>query len=275
MLRMRTIEGISTCLACTALGFAAQAEASVTLMDQIGAQDGTSVTASNSYTNQLFEPGFAVYDVAAIDDFDNGDGSTVQQVEVVITGWNGYSGVDGIQGVQVNFYDHYSDVAETGLKGYVSQDFMGVPTTDTFWGGAGNLIKASSEAGWELREGTQYLSLIPFNEYGLNGQVAVLGSSLGDGVAWQANPGFGFGQGPYWQIDANLACRVIGTDQPDDPDCPDTDGDGIVNVNDMLAVLDSWGDCPADGSCDGDVNRDGVVNVNDTLMVIGRWGNCQ
>jgi len=275
MLRMRTIEGIGTCLACTALSMTANADTNVTLMDQIGAQDGTNVTASNSYTNQLFEEGFAVYDVAAIDDFDNSRGATAHQVEIVITGWNGYSGIDGIQGVQVNFYDHYSDVAETGLKGYVSQNLMGVPTTDTNWGGAGNLIMASSEAGWELHDGTQYISMIPFNEYGTNGQVAVLGSGLGDGVAWQANPGYGFGQGPYWQIEANLACRVIGTDQPNDPDCPDTNADGVVDVNDMLDVLESWGDCPSDGACRGDVNSDGTVNVNDTLMVIGGWGNCQ
>ena len=275
MMRMRTLEGIGTCLACTALSLTANADTTVTLMDQIGAQDGANVTASNSYTNQLFEAGFAVYDVAAIDDFDNSDGATIKQVEVVITGWNGYSGVDGIQGVQVNFYDHYSDVAETGLQGYVSQNLMGVPTTDTYWGGAGHLIVASSEAGWELHDGTQYVSMIPFNEYGSNGQVAVLGSNLGDGLAWQANPGFGFGNGPYWQIDANLAYRITGTNEPDDIDCPDTNGDGLVDVNDMLAVLESWGDCPAEGSCLGDVNRDGVVNVNDTLMVIGRWGNCQ
>ena len=62
---------------------------------------------------------------------------------------------------------------------------------------------------------------------------------------------------------------MIGTDQPDDPDCPDTDGDGIVNVNDMLAVLDSWGDCPAD------VDADGLVNVNDVLLVIAEWGFCE
>ncbi|MDG2478200.1 MAG: plastocyanin/azurin family copper-binding protein [Phycisphaerales bacterium] len=54
--------------------------------------------------------------------------------------------------------------------------------------------------------------------------------------------------------------------------CPaDVDGDGTVNVNDVLAVIGDWGPC---SGCDTDTNDDSVVNVNDILAVIAAWGPC-
>jgi hypothetical protein len=49
----------------------------------------------------------------------------------------------------------------------------------------------------------------------------------------------------------------------------DVTGDGIVDVNDLLAVIGAWGPCPV--PCPADLNGDGVVDVNDLLMVIGNW----
>ena len=54
-------------------------------------------------------------------------------------------------------------------------------------------------------------------------------------------------------------------------DCPDINGDGYVNVTDLLAVIDQWGQA----NSPADVNQDGTVNVNDLLAVIGNWGACQ
>lgn len=56
----------------------------------------------------------------------------------------------------------------------------------------------------------------------------------------------------------------------------DTNGDGIVNVSDLLAVINGWGDCPAPPApCIADVaphpGGDGVVNVSDLLLVINNW----
>ena len=48
----------------------------------------------------------------------------------------------------------------------------------------------------------------------------------------------------------------------------DVNGDGMVNVTDLLAIMDVWGSC--DG-CPPDLNDDGVVNVTDLLIVIGNW----
>jgi hypothetical protein len=51
---------------------------------------------------------------------------------------------------------------------------------------------------------------------------------------------------------------------------PDINGDGYVNVSDLLAVIDQWGltDSPAD------ISGDGIVNVTDLLEVVGNWGPC-
>ena len=51
----------------------------------------------------------------------------------------------------------------------------------------------------------------------------------------------------------------------------DADGDGQVNVNDLLGVIGEWG---CSSGCGYDVTGDGQVNVSDVLMVIGAWGPC-
>ena len=55
------------------------------------------------------------------------------------------------------------------------------------------------------------------------------------------------------------------------PDCPDVDGDGMVGVNDVLAVVAAWGTADPDADVDGD----GTVGTNDLLAVIGAWGPCE
>ena len=61
----------------------------------------------------------------------------------------------------------------------------------------------------------------------------------------------------------------------DSCECPtDTNGDGTVDVSDILAVVDAWGDCPPDDDCPTDVDLDGTVGVNDVLLIISEWGEC-
>ena len=53
-------------------------------------------------------------------------------------------------------------------------------------------------------------------------------------------------------------------------ECPeDTNGDGNVNVSDIIAAIGNWG-----GSGDGDVDGSGVVDVSDLLAIVGAWGPC-
>jgi hypothetical protein len=57
----------------------------------------------------------------------------------------------------------------------------------------------------------------------------------------------------------------------------DLNGDGVVNVSDMLMMFSAWGACPPASPgdfchCPADLNRDGVVNVSDLLLLFANWG---
>ena len=52
----------------------------------------------------------------------------------------------------------------------------------------------------------------------------------------------------------------------------DFDGDGEVNVADVLLLIGAWGPCP---NCDEDLDGDGEVQVADLLLLIGNWGPCE
>jgi hypothetical protein len=53
----------------------------------------------------------------------------------------------------------------------------------------------------------------------------------------------------------------------------DANGDGFVNVDDLLAVINGWGPCPPQPDpCPGDMNWDEISNVDDLLAVINNWG---
>ena len=54
-------------------------------------------------------------------------------------------------------------------------------------------------------------------------------------------------------------------------DCPeDIDGDGYINVSDLLSVVADWGSTDSDA----DIDNNGVVDTSDLLAVIGAWGTC-
>lgn len=58
------------------------------------------------------------------------------------------------------------------------------------------------------------------------------------------------------------------------PRAGDVNGNGVVNVSDLLAVINAWGSCPSPcpPTCTADMNDDCVVNVSDLLAVINNWG---
>jgi hypothetical protein len=79
----------------------------------------------------------------------------------------------------------------------------------------------------------------------------------------------------------NAAFRLRGTAVLVAPPCPcdcapSDGGDGVVNVQDFLAMLAQWGDPalpPATCDCAPD-GGDGIVNVQDFLKILADWGDC-
>lgn len=49
----------------------------------------------------------------------------------------------------------------------------------------------------------------------------------------------------------------------------DLNGDGVVEVNDLLILIAGWGPCS--GECPADLSGDGVVNVSDILLLLSFW----
>jgi hypothetical protein len=69
-----------------------------------------------------------------------------------------------------------------------------------------------------------------------------------------------------------------------DPDYPACRGDitgasgpdGVVDVDDLLLVINSWGECPAPCPADNALGPcpNGIVETDDLLEVINNWGEC-
>ena len=73
-------------------------------------------------------------------------------------------------------------------------------------------------------------------------------------------------------IEAGVDAVLVSAIECDDaPNCSgDTNGDQLVNVADLLAVIGAW--AQSDPTCDFD--ESGTVDVADLLIVIGAWGSC-
>ena len=52
----------------------------------------------------------------------------------------------------------------------------------------------------------------------------------------------------------------------------DLNGDGTVDVTDIISLVLDWGGCSS--SCLADLNGDGIVNVADLSYALQNWGNC-
>ncbi len=117
---------------------------------------------------------------------------------------------------------------------------------------------------WDATNGMQNLKEVLETQHGLNltGWRLSFATAISDDgltiVGWGRNPE---GNTEAWR--ATLP-----------PPCPaDLNGDGFVNVTDLVVLLASWGVCPATG-CVADLNGDGFVNVSDLVKLLASLGPC-
>jgi hypothetical protein len=79
-----------------------------------------------------------------------------------------------------------------------------------------------------------------------------------------------------WVIGGKSAPLVMDSAMIDiengDPILGDLNGDGVVDITDLLMMISQWGQCPTSGDCPADLNGDGWVTVTDLLAAIGNWG---
>ncbi len=84
------------------------------------------------------------------------------------------------------------------------------------------------------------------------------------GVDWRGELIVVSQQGNLFRIvpdDGTDGCAVIG----------DVNGDGVVDVDDVLQLINAWGACGLGQPCPADLDGDGVVGVNDMLIVLANW----
>lgn len=76
-----------------------------------------------------------------------------------------------------------------------------------------------------------------------------------------------------WIIAATLATSmgVMNTGVAAGECSADVNGDQIVNMDDLISMLASWGPC---SDCPADLDQDGLVGFDDLLPLLSAWGPC-
>jgi len=179
----------------------------VNAYDQIGAADGTGVGA-NITASQIFDTANAAYDIATLDNFTFDATTQVIGIEAVISGWNGFVDLTPVTNYTISVYSSPT-AAGLNLVGDVYSVDIITPALPP-WTGIGHLV--SFPINVTLPAGEYYFAVMPWNEFGLNGQTGIVdyaGGIVGDGNFWQANPNGGFGFGT-WQLGiGDAAYRLI------------------------------------------------------------------
>ena len=253
------------------------------LIDQIGNDNGGSVGAIVA-ENQYFEPKFAAYDIATLENITIEEPTTMTSIEVVMHGWNGFTDPSSITSFQVNIYSDPSDAGSSLIGNVGSQEIDAANISiSQSWSGLGFLVTAPTDL--TIDAGDYWISFIPHNPFATDGLTGVLESLNGDGImAVQANPSGVYGFGTWQELSNEIAMRInVGT--PNDPcelslptKCPeDISDDGIVATTDLLEVIAQWGEC-GDGTYrpSADIaplpNGDCCVDLSDILSIIAAWG---
>jgi hypothetical protein len=174
--------------------------------DQIGGDDGSDI-GGNITASQIFEPANAAYDIATLDNFSFDAVSHVISIEAVIAGWNGFVNIAPVTNYTISVYSS-PEAAGADLVGDVYAIDIVVPNLPT-WTGTGELVQFDIDV--TLPAGEYYFAVIPWNNFGTNGQTGIAdyaGGTVGDVVYWQANPNGGFGFGPFQQGVGDAAYRL-------------------------------------------------------------------
>jgi len=252
------------------------------IIDSIGPMDGSGV-GDTVTSNQYFEPKYASFDIALLENISVQSPTVIGTIEIVLDGWDAFIDPSSITAYQANIYSD-SEEAALSLVGDVATQIIDVAdvSLSAEWYGNGFLLAVPTQL--SIDTGTYWYSVIPTNEFETFGQVGLAETSLGDGInSMQANPGEGFGFGPLRELGYEIAFRVHDNVIVDPCSLPllnvcseDINGDGFVTVLDLLEIIGQWGMCgdgtfrPA-GDCAPQPNGDCCVSISDILAVVAAW----
>ncbi len=142
----------------------------------------------------------------------------------------------------------------------------------TYFDGAIDELRVWTVVRTPLQIQTNMRSLLTGGEPGLTGYWRFdegQGMLAADLTGGNNNPGVL--NGPVW-----IATTICPPSCPADI-APSPTGNGSVNVDDLLTVINGWGVCQT-SPCPGDISPpgagNGIVNVDDLLLVINSWGGC-
>jgi hypothetical protein len=78
--------------------------------------------------------------------------------------------------------------------------------------------------------------------------------------------------GGFYAESSGVGQLVIGGHNCQDVPCVgDVTDDGVVDIQDLLLIIDHWGE----DSIQYDIDEDGIVGLGDILFILSNWGHCQ
>jgi len=88
----------------------------------------------------------------------------------------------------------------------------------------------------------------------------------------RSNTDFGPMVGLPSAMAAVIALTVL-INQTPAPTIPgDLNGDGMIDLTDLLILLNNWGPCaPPPADCPADLDESGEVDLADLLILLGNW----
>jgi hypothetical protein len=259
----------------------------VTVFDNIGANDGSGIDTAHPKTSSQVqtEKSLSPWDVMALAPFSIDAPTTMTSVEIVL--YEGFMvSPDGVESLNIAIYSS-PEAAGASLSGDLYNGMQLPFSISSDWEGPGYLLSADIEV--SLSAGNYFLGIAPYNNSLTNGDTWVreMADPTASDIAYQANPSgsWGFGDVGIKAFGGiALAYRLTAADTVPcgialPTPCPeDVDGNGSVDIFDLLTVLETYWDegskseRPA-GDCAPAPNGDCTVNTTDLLAVLAAWGN--
>jgi len=154
------------------------------------------------------------------------------------------------------------NAAREGGGLYVDQPgctLTGDPDTGVF-----NQVANNTLTGMDTSRGAAIYNDVPFDAGGAGDVDATY-------LCWGTTDQLEIQQMVWDFFDESSRGFVVTVDPVDCGPLGDLDGDGVVSIPDLLALLAAWGDCPAGETCPADLDCDGSVGVGDLLTLLGNW----